>query len=235
MTVSSSFSFDLTRDALIRRAAQRAGLLDAGGVPDGDTISMASDFLNIILQDLASEGVTLYQRERTTLPLLASTAAYSLAADTLDVLVGPNNFAGTIVDASGSEVPITAINGHDYVLLSNKSSEATTPTFVYIEKLATVTVTFWPVPSAATTFRYQRVRLIRDADTGEVTMDVAKRWASYLFYALAADLAGSGSKPLEVVDRLRGAAKEAKKTAKSSDREMVGGQLYVPRYSGGCR
>lgn len=234
MTVSSTATFELTRDEIIRRAMQRAQLLDAGGRPDGDYVSMAADFLNMELQSLACDGVTLYQKERTTQALVASTAAYSLSADTIDVVVGPDSFAGTIVDSDGNETRVKAVDGHEYTLLSNKDDETATPTFVYIEKLATVSLTFWPVPSENTTFRYQKVRMVRDVDTGVVTMDVARRWQKYIWLELASQLAGSASKPTDFVRDLRTAAKEAKEEAKRSDREMVGGQFYVPRYGGGC-
>ena len=234
MAVSSTATFDLNRDQLIRRSCQRAALCDAGGEPDPDTIAMAADFLQVILLDLANEGVTLWQKERTTQALLASTAEYSLDADTIDVAVGPDGFAGTIVDADGNETRVKAIDGHEYTLLSNKDAEATTPTFVYIEKRSTVRLLFWPEPSAATTFRYQKVRLIRDMDTGTVTADAPKRWLRYLFYQLAADLAGASSKPDQFVSKLEQNAKEAKDGATRTEKEPVHGQFYVPRYGGGC-
>lgn len=235
MTVSANYSFELTRDGLIRAAMQEAQLLDADGEPEAGYITMASNFLGLELQSLAGDGVTLYQKERPTpLTLVAGTASYSLAADTIDVVVGPDNFAGTIVNSSNDESRVMALPAHEYVLLDQKDSTAALPTHVYIEKQSTVTLTFWPVPSAAYTFRYQRVRLIRDADTGAVTMDVARRWQKYLWFDLAAKLARASSKPLELVRDLRDEAKAAKKAARDSDREMVHGQLWVPRYSGGC-
>lgn len=234
MTVSANAVFELTRDGIIRRAMQRAQLLDPDGQPEEGYVSMAADFLNMELQSLAAEGVTLYQKERTTQALVAATASYSLAADVIDVVVGPDGFAGTIVDASGSEARVKAIDSHEYTLLSNKTNEATVPTFVYIERLATVSLTFWPVPSENTTFRYQKVRLVKDVDTGAVTMDVARRWQKYIWLELATQLAGAASKPTELVRDLRSEAREAKKLALKSDREMVGGQFYVPRYGGGC-
>jgi len=195
---------------------------------------MAASFLQIVLQDLANDGVTLWQKERTTQALLASTAEYSLDADTIDVAIGPDGFAGTIVDSEGNETRVKAIDGHEYTLLSNKDAEATTPTFVYIEKRQVVRLLFWPEPSAATTFRYQKVRMIRDTDTGAVTMDVARRWHRYLFYQLATEIAGASSKPDAFVSSLSKLAKEAKEKAVRTDMENTGGQFYVPRYGGGC-
>lgn len=235
MAVSANFAFELSRDHLITSALQLAGLLDSGGTATGDDISMAARFLNLELQSLANEGITLYQKERPTpLTLVPSQATYPLAADTLDVIVGPDNFAGTIVNASNDETQVMAIPAHEYVLRAQKDTEASYPTHVYIEKQATVTVTFWPVPAEAFTFRYQRVRLIRDVDTGNVTMDMARRWQKAIWYTLAGQLASAKSKPLDIVRHLDKQARDEKDRARAADREMTAGQLYVPRYSGGC-
>lgn len=234
MTVSANYAFELTRDQLITSALQLAGLLDSGGEADPSDVTMAARFLNMELQSLANDGVTLYQKERTTLALVASTATYSLAADTLDVIIGPDNFAGTIVNSSNDETRVMAIPAHEYVLLTQKDNTADSPTHVYVEKQSAVTVTFWPVPSAAYTFRYQRVRLVRDVDTGGVTMDMARRWQKAIWYTLASQLASAKSKSTEVVRDLRAEAKAEKEKARKADMEMVHGQLYVPRYSGGC-
>jgi hypothetical protein len=234
VTVSANSAFELTRDGIIRRAMQLAQLLHADKQPSSGELSMAADFLNMELQALAAEGVTLYQKERTTLALVASTATYSLPADVIDVVVGPDNWAGTIVDSDNKESRVQAMPGHEYTLVADKTTTATTSTHVYIEKLSTVTVTFWPVPSETKTFRYQKVRLVRDVDTGAVTMDVARRWQKYIWLQMAAHLARAMSKPGDLVRDLRGEAKDAKQEALRSDREMTTGQLYVPRYTGGC-
>jgi hypothetical protein len=234
MTVSANAVFNLSRDTLIRRAMQEAQLLNADKSPTGGEISMAADFLNMELQSLAAEGVTLYQKERTTQLLVVSTASYSLAADTIDVAVGPDGFAGTIIDSNNLETRVSAMSGHDYLLLADKTTESDRPTHVYVEKLETLALVFWPVPSAAYTFKYQKVRLIRDVDTGAVTLDVARRWQKYLWLELASKLARALSKPGELVADLRADAREAKKAALLSDREMMNGQFYVAPSSGGC-
>lgn len=234
MTVSSTTTFELTRDQIIRRAMQLAQLGDPQESPDGNFVAMAADFMQMELQSLANEGVTLYQKERTTLALTASTAEYTLPTDVIDVVVGPDGFAGTIVDADNNETRVKAIDGHEYTLLSNKDAEATTPTFVYVEKRQTVRALFWPEPSANTTFRYQKVRLIFDMDTGARTTDLGRRWQKYLWLAMAWQLAHAASKPVETVSFLKKAAAEERALAVRSDREMTGGQFYVPRYGGGC-
>lgn len=234
MTVSANNAFDLSRDVLIKRAMQLAGLLDADGTPQTGFLSMAADFLNMELLSLANDGVTLYQKERTTLALVASTATYSLPTDVIDVVVGPDGFAGTIVDSDNNETRVMATATHEYTMLSNKDSESANPTHVAIEKFSTVRVTFYPVPSETATFRFQKVRLIRDVDTGAVTMDVARRWQKYIWLQMAAHLARASSKPSDLVSDLRKEAADAKERAVRSDRENMAGQFYIPRYGGGC-
>jgi phage-related protein len=215
-------------------ALRRAQLLDSGGTANGEDIASAAQFLQMELLSLANEGLTLWQKERTTLSLVASTAEYSLPAEVIDIAVDGDGFAGTIVDSDNRESRVMAIDSHQYQLTVDKTIEADRPTHVFIEKRETVRALFWPVPAQAWTFRYQKVRLIRDTDNGNVTMDVARRWLKYVWYQLAAELAGAGSKPEELVRRLRKDADVQKAIAGRSDREGAQTQLYIPRYSGGC-
>lgn len=237
MTISANYAFNLSRDALIRRAMQEAQLLNADKSPTGGEISMAADFLNMELQALAAEGVTLYQKDLAYITLSAGTSGYNASAgdeDAIDMVVGPDGFAGVIRDSNDLDTRVSAMSAHDYLLLADKSVQSDRPTHVWLDKQDQLIFTFWPVPSAVYSFHYQKVRLIRDVDTGAVTLDVARRWQKYLWLELASKLARALSKPSELVADLRADAREAKKAALLSDREMMGGQFYVAPSSGGC-
>lgn len=227
MTTSSTSSFELTRDALIRRGYQAAGLLEASQLTDANDVAMAADFLQMELVSLISDSTAPTWVTRTTQALVASTAAYTLA-DCLDVVIDANNAAGMIVPSSGSETVVQAITRAEYQAISNKDSTGT-PSLVYIERLATVTVTFWPVPAATSTFRYSALRWPRDMDTGARTLDLSKRWQKAIVYSLAHQLALAKSAPLDRVQYLEGLAERYKMRARESDVEHVHGQLFVGR------
>lgn len=238
MTVSANYAFEMTRDQLIRRAMQAAQLLDPQAEPNGDEVAMAADFLNTELQSLASDGVTLYQNELATMALTAGTYSYDpLVApneDFIDLAISPDGIAGSVYAADGIKTPVRAINVHERNLITDTTTEASRPTTVFIDRSLSMFFDFWPVPTVNLTFSYRKIRLIRDVDTGAVTVDVARRWQKYLWLQTAAYLARALSKPLDLVQDLRSEAREAKKAAQNSDREKVGGQFYVPRYYGGC-
>lgn len=230
MATSSTSTFELNRDALLRRAFQIAGLLYVSQSPNADDLSLASDLLGMELDALEAEGVVLRMLERATLPLVSGTAEYTLDADCIDVFVGPDNVAGTIVPASGNETLVRGISRQEYLQISNKTSAAT-PSLVYIEKLATVKVVFWPVIANSTSsFRYSKYRLPRDADTGAVTLDLARRWQKAICWSMAWQLAMAKSLPLDRVNALRSVGEQEKDKARANDVEKTHAQLYVARY-----
>lgn len=229
MTTSATSVFDLERDDLLRRAFQLAGLFEASQTPGADDIALGADLLGMELDALQAEGILLRTVERTTLAITGGTEEYTLPVDTLDVFVGPDNVAGTFVPTTGAETVIRAISRHEWTQIPNKDASAT-PSLVYVEKGATVKVVFWPVPSDSGSFRYQKMRIVRDADTGAVTLDVARRWQKAICYAMAYQLALAKSKSLDRVGFLRNEAERLKEIARASDVEKMHGQFYVMRH-----
>lgn len=221
MTVSTSALIDFQRDQLLTLGFQLAGQLGAGKSPSADDVGMAANFLRLELSALQAEGVILQTIERTTLTLVSGTATYTLPSDTIEVQLGPNDQAGTIVDTGSTESIVTTMSRAEYLDLSDKTSAVTArPTSVYIEKLAAVTATFWPVPdTTSVSYRYARVRLLRDTDSGSVTMDLARKWHKYLTFAVAAHVARAKSMPLDSVTSLIRESERLKDICKADDNQ----------------
>jgi hypothetical protein len=219
VTVSANYTQEFQRDELLTLALQATGTLEAGEEPPAADLAMASNFLNLELQSLQAEKIVLRTVERATLTLTAGTAEYTLPADTIDVQLGPNDQLGTILPSAGGESIVKSMSRAEYADITDKTSTNTgRPTRAYVERLASITITLWPVPDAAsTTLRYSRVRLLRDADDGAVTMDLARRWLKYVVYAVAVHIARSKSLGQEVVQDLRAEAELAKERCKEDD------------------
>jgi hypothetical protein len=219
VTVSSSYSLDYTRDELLKTAFQLAGVVDEEHDPSAADYAMASRFLNLELMALQAEGVVLRSVERTTLTLVSGTATYTLPADTVDVQFGPNDEVGTIVDSDSKETSVLSMSRHEYLGITDKTSAVTgRPSRAYVEKLASVTVTLWPVPdSTAVSLRYARVRLLRDGDTGAVTMDLHRKWLKFVTYASAANIARAKSLGLDAVGDLQNQAERMKAVCLADD------------------
>src|SRR6185295_5829783 len=232
MTTSATATFELSIDSLLRRSFQIAGLIEASQSPRSDDLSMARDFLGMELDALQADGVVLRTVIRTTLPLIASTSSYTLDNDTIDVALDPGNMAGMIVPASDGETPVRAIARAEYQQIVTKDTEAL-PTLVYIEKQATTTLHFWPVPPDSTlTFSYSKIRLPRDSTTGSNTPDLARRWAKAICYQMAWQIAMAKSVPLSRVQALQGLADSFMTRARLGDTEKGAIQLYAERYYG---
>lgn len=225
MTVSANATLDYTRDQLLTSAFRLAGVWHSGqssaDTQSADDISMGSDFMNLELMALQAENVVLRTAELTTLPLVASTPTYNLAVDTIDIATGPSDQAGTIINTSGTESIVTVMSQAEYLDISDKTAAVTDiPTRVYIDYGARLAVTFWPVPdAAAVTWRYSRVRLLKDMDTGSVTVDLARRWLQYVTYAVAAQIAAAKNLGLDKVSWLRKQADAMKAKCLASDVE----------------
>lgn len=221
MPPSATTTLDFTRDTLIRLSYQLCGLLGEGKEPSPADTAMAADFMNLELMALQAEGVNLRSVERTTLTLIPGTTEYTLPSSTIDVAVGPNDEAGTIVPPSGSESLVTVMSRTEWLSLANKATDLnsrSTPSKVFIERQAQVRLVFWPPPDTyATSFRYGRVRLLGDMDTGAVTVDLGRRWLKFVAYATATCVARAKSLGVEVISTLTAEAERLKAICKADD------------------
>lgn len=228
MAIASTATFELTRDQLIRRAFQLAGMTEASMSPDSDDIAMAADFLGMELDTLQAEGIVLRTVERATKSLVDGTAEYTLDSDTLDVHVGPDDLLGshTVTGATGSTY-VKAIGRAEYLAISNRTAEGT-PTMGYVERGTTsVKIVLWPVPSAAATLTYQRVRMIRDVTSGSVTMDLVKAWMKPVMWAMAHQIILAKAGDLARADYVRNEAERLKAVVRSYDRQRGTAQLAI--------
>jgi hypothetical protein len=186
MTVSTNPLPDISRDQLIKNAMWVCGYLEASQIPQAADIGMATQLLRLVLDGLQAEGTILRTVERELLTLVPGQSEYALASDTIDVDVDTNGVIGMIVPSQGTgESPVMAMRADEWMQIANKSVDSSRPTLAYLEKLATVSVIFYPPPGTeSASFRYRRTRLLRDVDTGTATVDLPSRWNEALTYGL---------------------------------------------------
>lgn len=220
MPISSSYAFNPTADEMVRQAFQAAGILALGRRPRVDQLDDARDMLTTMLKAMQDKGIMLVTAERVTLALVAGTASYTLAADTIDVEF-PTTYSAP---GSTSEQIVERMSYSDYAPLSDKTA-AGVPVRVYIEKSAVLTATFWNVPNAAGTWHYRRVRLIRDASDGGVTLDVTTRYLQAIVWKLAHRLALASGVGLQRIQYLEQQALAAQEEALGDDTER--GDMFI--------
>ena len=233
MSVSTNPLPESPRDQIIQNSLWLARVLEASQTPQPADIGQAMQLLRILLDGLQAEGFVLRTIERTLLPLVSGQSEYPLASDTIDVEVDNNGVAGMIVPSTGpGESPVMAMRANEWMQISNKSVDPARPTRVYVEKLSTVSCVFYPPPGIeSASFRYRRVRLLRDVDTGSVTPDLPSRWNSALCWGLAALVATAKSQPIAHVQYCEGKFQEEKLKVRRDDVERGPVRLRL-RYSG---
>ena len=193
MTVSVNPLPDFQRDQMLVGAIRLCGVLTAGEYPTPDQIDGALFHFRLALDELQSEGVVLTTVERTTLTLVAGQAEYTLPTDVLDVAMGQDDAVGDIIGTTTGETIVKTMGRGEWMNIAVKDTPGR-PSRCYVEKQNGTKVVFWPVPdSSSITFRYSKVRLLRDNDTGASTMDLRRIWAPYMTYATASGVAFDNS------------------------------------------
>lgn len=225
MTTSGTSSFEPSRDTFFRRAMQLAGVLNAGHSPNGNDIAMMADSLGTILTQLQLD--TEWNKQRATLSVTSGTATYTLPSSTLNVIVGNDRFVGRMVSADGSEWRTFAVSREEYQKITTTNANASAPFRVLIEDGASVSMTFWPTPTASLTFNYTRRRVIYDASDGTVTLDLPKVWQRPVLLLLAHEAALSKGADMSRVSYLRSLSQDAEKIARGFDKERVPTQFVV--------
>ncbi len=211
-----STDFQLDRTGILRNAYQMAGVVMAGANPDSAQLAMASDFLNLRVKELQSNGIILVTVERRTIPLIAGTASYALASDTLDVATD-HPFV-TQSGTNGINVPLQWWSRDQYMILTVPTT-LSQPTSIYIEKTATITANLYPVPDSSwVSLTLPIIKLLDDLDSGGAVTGLQAKYLRTLVLGTALDLAiAHGLLPR--VNILAPQYEEAKKLAVQDDHQ----------------
>lgn len=216
MTTSGTATFNPSCDDIMRSALQLAGLLPLGRSASAQQLQHARFFLDEFFK---SQGASLMQMERETLTLAAGIDTYDLAADTIGVTFPMMCLPLPQQSVTQSQTQIQGMSFDQYQQIPDKTQQGV-PIRCYSEKLALVTLRFWPVPNAAFTVSYQRQRLMEDAASG-ATVDRPPRWMRGISFMMAHDMALAGSLPLDRVKYLGGMAEDLLRKAEGMDHEDV--------------
>lgn len=188
MTVAANVVIDFTRDMILRTAIRRAGILNENRAPSAAALQNAADNLELVLKSLQSEDINLGTIEPTTMVLTAGVSLQTIATDAIDIAQGQSDNLGAIVNTDGSESIVKSLDRDGWLRLADKTTSSR-PTMGYFEKGPACKILFWPIPDAAYTFRYTKVRLFKSGGSGANTIDARSPWAEYFVYATAEGVA----------------------------------------------
>ena len=226
MTTSGTATFNMDLTELVEEAFERAG----AEMRTGYDLRTARRSLNLMFADWANRGVNLWTVDQGSIDLVAGTGTYNLPDDTVDLMehVIRTNAGNT---ATQSDLTCSRISVSTYATLPNKLDQGR-PIQVYIDRQSpTPTVTLWPVPDAAQSYKfiYWRLRRIEDAGNGVNTMDVPFRFLPCMTAGLAYYLALKIPGAAERLPILKEQYDEAWALAASEDRDKSSVR-FVPRY-----
>lgn len=179
--------------------------------------------LNLLFADWANRGVNLWTLDSGTIPLVASTATYTLPEDTVDLLDTVVRINNGVV-ATQNDQPLTRISNSVYTSTPNKLNTGRPLQMVVTRGITAPTVTLYPVPDDVQTYTlvYWRLRRIQDAGPGAaVTHDIPFRMLPALTSGLAYYLAFKIPGAAERIPVLKEVYDEDWMRASNEDREKA--------------
>lgn len=218
-TTSDTVNFKLDILEMCEEAFERAGI----EMRTGYDLRTAKRSLNMMVLEWANRGINLWTVTEATVTLVAGTATYALADDTIDVMEGTYR---TGTGTSQTDYSLTRISVSTYAQRTNKNTQAR-PTEMYIDRQNRATVTFWPVPNAADTFVYWYLRRIEDAGTNTNNADMPERFVPALVSGLAYYIAMKRPELERRVPVLKAIYEEQFELAASEDRSKTP-LVFVP-------
>lgn len=197
---------ELSIGTIVTRAFQLAGLLGDMQEPSDTDSSMARDFLETIIDNLAVEGHLARQIRFTDLQLIVDQPNYSLSDTTLDVVGNGMYIPAGETNPANSEMLVRLVRREEWNELSAKASTGL-PTLMYPYRVASVIeLRVWPIPTEAGMIRIQEQRLLADVSDANATPDLQRYWTQYLLWRLGQHLAAAKSLPLDRVVYFKGEA-----------------------------
>lgn len=184
----------VTRNDIINGAFQLIGEYSPGETISGDDISVAVDFLNEIVRELAADGLHLWQRELISFTPTIGQEVYTIgpASENPDVVATKPL---TVHDAfirdttQNFDTSLVKLSRNEYMLLASKKQTGRPNQFYYQPLNNTGKLYLFPAPDATSYDIYLDVHTAMDTfDSASDEQDFPTEWTRFLKYALARDL-----------------------------------------------
>ena len=165
MTVSGTKLFELDVTEYIEEAFERCGL----EVRTGYDMKSAKRSLNIMLAEWANRGLNQWTIQQVSVTVTQGTAAYSLGADTIDIL-------SAVVQRDGVDYGISRVSRDDFLNIPDKTSQSRISQF-YVDRQITPSLKVWPTPDNSTdVIIYNRLVRLDDAGAAANTLEIPFRF-----------------------------------------------------------
>jgi hypothetical protein len=131
-----------------------------------------------MLAEWANRGLNQWTIQQVSVTVTQGTAAYSLGADTIDIL-------SAVVQRDGVDYGISRVSRDDFLNIPDKTSQSRISQF-YVDRQITPSLKVWPTPDNSTdVIIYNRLVRLDDAGAAANTLEIPFRF----YPALSAGLA----------------------------------------------
>ena len=236
MTIATTFANELTISKVVQRAYNLAGLAppeaNNTGIQWQARQAVALDFLQVILDEISSEGVFARSVKFTNITLVSGTFVYSLPDNVLEVIgngayIDPTNLD---ITKASVETPVLQKDRESWQAMSAKAAESRPTLFFNDRATVPTSVRLWPVPGdseAGGTIRFQVQQLSADVSDPTKTLDLQRYWLPYMVWALGGYLATSANKDAKGQSMLAKAEQLKEQAKAKSNQNTANAFMYM--------
>jgi hypothetical protein len=193
-----SSTFTVSRDQIISLALRKLGVLELGSTPDSETVANASLNLNLLVKQMATQGLKLWKVNELVLPLVAGQTKYTIGPltqnpstdlDTAKPLKVIQAWLRNISVTPFIDTPMQLLSKQEYDVLGSKFSTGVANSVYYNvrQNSGEMNVYLTPDSNAATTYVLYFVcqQPMDDVTSGGAIPDFPSEWMNTLVWNLA--------------------------------------------------
>ena len=194
MSTSGNTSWELQRNDIVAAAMRKIGALAKGQTPATEDYTNGTQALNSLISLFSTDGMPLWKRTETTVPLVDGTQSYTLSSSL--------KLTQIILRSTSSSVQyeLTVKSLYDFNQLP-QSDEGMPVHFTYTPGISDGTLRLWPTPDSSAATDYEVVAVYQKEFDGFIsatdTPDFPPYWTDALIYGLAVRLAPEFGVPLQ--------------------------------------
>lgn len=186
MATSFSTTWEMSANEIVAASLRKLQAVAKGQVPDAEDYQFGLQALNGLISLLVTEGLTVWSRETSIVPLETNISIYSVPSISEVVGVYIRNSSGN------SQYPLNPTPYNDFLYLAPAHTGVPTA-FTTYQDLQTKYVQIWPKPDATASAEYQLITVFQrkyfNVTDGTQTLDFPSYWELAIIYGLAVLLA----------------------------------------------
>lgn len=193
-----SSTFTVSRDQIISLALRKLGVLELGSTPDSETVANASLNLNLLVKQMATEGLKLWKVNELVLPLVANKTKYTIGPlsqnpttdlDTAKPLKVIQAWLRNISTTPYIDTPIQLLSKQEYDVLGSKFSTGVANSVYYNVRQNSGELNLYLTPNTNTANTYVLYFICQqpmdDVNAGGSIPDFPSEWMNTLVWSLA--------------------------------------------------